>query len=238
MWDTPVRRLRMALALSVLLHAALLVGAYPVPPVRLEVPTTTIQAVISVPAAAVAVVAPRPQPVVGAPVLPSRPAVPSRSAVASTMLRQRIPATQAALPATAPESPTLASATLAPEQVLPSAPAAQISGGQEATPERVNPDDLRQYRVALAIAARRFKRYPSLARERGWEGTVEVALDVTAWQPAPAISLVRSSGRATLDEQAMAMIEQATAATALPERLKGRGFRVLLPIEFSLTADH
>ncbi|HET7776889.1 MAG TPA: hypothetical protein VFK74_11010, partial [Azospira sp.] len=35
-------------------------------------------------------------------------------------------------------------------------------------------DALRQYRLALALEARRFKRYPRLARERGWEGTVEV----------------------------------------------------------------
>ena len=30
------------------------------------------------------------------------------------------------------------------------------------------------------------------------------------------------------------MIEQAAAATTLPEALRGREFRVLLPIEFSL----
>ncbi|WP_186407063.1 TonB family protein [Candidatus Accumulibacter aalborgensis] len=228
--DAPVRHLLLALTVSVLLHAALLIRVHTVSPVRLEVATPTIQAVISVRPAVVAV--PRPQPVVGVPVLPSPPAAPSAT------LRRRVPPMQAVLPATATESPAVASATLAPEQVLPSALPAQVSGSLEATPERVSPDDLRQYRVALAIAARRFKRYPSLARERGWEGTVEVALDVTAWQPAPAISLVRSSGRAALDEQAMSMIEQATAATTLPERLKGRAFRVLLPIEFSLTADH
>jgi len=43
---------------------------------------------------------------------------------------------------------------------------------------------------------------------------------------------VRSSGRAVLDTQAMLMIEQAAAATTLPEALRGRAFRVLLPIEF------
>ncbi len=88
--------------------------------------------------------------------------------------------------------------------------------------------------MALAIAARRFKRYPPLAREGGWQGRVEVAVSVSAWQRVPQLALIRSSGHAVLDEQALAMIEQAAASTLLPESLKGRDFRVLLPVEFSL----
>jgi protein TonB len=110
-------------------------------------------------------------------------------------------------------------------------------GSPAAVREGVSPDDLRQYRVALAIAARRFKRYPPLARERGWEGRVEVAVSVSAWQRGPQSSLVHSSGHAALDEQALSMIEQASATTMLPESLKGRDFRVLLPIEFTLDDD-
>lgn len=92
--------------------------------------------------------------------------------------------------------------------------------------------------MALAIAARRFKRYPPVARESLWEGTAEVAVSMSAWGHVPELSLVRSSGRAVLDTQAMLMIEQAAAATTLPEALRGRAFRVLLPIEFSLDPGH
>jgi len=109
------------------------------------------------------------------------------------------------------------------------------SGSRAATPDpAISADDLRQYRVNLAIASRRFKRYPALARERGWEGRVEVAVSVSAWQSRPQLSLVRSSGHAALDQQAVAMLEQASADTALPAGLKGRDFRILLPIEFTL----
>jgi protein TonB len=98
----------------------------------------------------------------------------------------------------------------------------------------VSADDLRQYRLSLAIAARRFKRYPAVARERGWEGTAEVALSFSALLPAPQIDLATSSGSPLLDEHALAMISRAARITALPDGLKGRDLRVLLPVKFSL----
>jgi protein TonB len=103
---------------------------------------------------------------------------------------------------------------------------------------RVSADDLRQYRLSLASAAKRFKHYPALASERGWEGTVEVAINVSALSPLPQVLLVRSSGRSVLDAQAVDMLTQAAHATALPEGLKARDFRILLPVEFSLENDH
>ena len=90
--------------------------------------------------------------------------------------------------------------------------------------------------MALAIAARRFKHYPLVAREGGWEGRVDVALSASAGQGMPRASLVRSSGYRALDEQALSMVEQAAAVTLLPEGLHNAEFRVLLPIEFSLDA--
>ena len=103
-------------------------------------------------------------------------------------------------------------------------------------PNGVSADELRQYRMALAIAARRFKHYPLVAREGGWEGRVDVALSASAGQGMPRASLVRSSGYRALDEQALSMVEQAAAVTLLPEGLHNAEFRVLLPIEFSLDA--
>ena len=100
--------------------------------------------------------------------------------------------------------------------------------------ERASADDLRQYRFSLAAAARRFKRYPALARERGWEGTAEVTLTFSAVLPTPEIALTRSSGRVLLDEQALAMVNQAARSTLPPPGLKGKDYRVLLPVTFSL----
>ena len=115
-------------------------------------------------------------------------------------------------------------------------PDARASGAglQSSQQEGISADEVRQYRTALAISAKRFKRYPALARERGWEGSVEVVLDFRRVLPAPAVSVSSSSGRGLLDDQALEMIRQAAGVTGIPEPLRGRDFRVLIPITFTL----
>ena len=107
-------------------------------------------------------------------------------------------------------------------------------GGDGAVPGEVRQDDVRHYRVALAAAAKRFKRYPPLARERGWEGTVEVAVLVHAALPRPDVKLMRSSGREMLDAQALDMVIQAVRVAEMPSGLRGRDLRIDLPVLFSL----
>lgn len=96
---------------------------------------------------------------------------------------------------------------------------------------------MRQYRLSLAVAARRFKRYPALARERGWEGAVEIVLRGDALMPVPEVVLANSSGRGILDEQALEMVRRAAQVTMVPDGLRGREFRVSLPVRFSLDGD-
>ena len=125
--------------------------------------------------------------------------------------------------------------------------AAPVHGGGDVRPsgvvaspaqeEGVSAEAVRQYRTSLAISAKRFKRYPALARERGWEGEVEIVLDFRRTLPGPEVSLASSSGKALLDDQAMEMIRQAARATEVPDTLKGRNFRMLMPIRFSLDED-
>lgn len=116
--------------------------------------------------------------------------------------------------------------------------AAGAAGTAVVAREGVSADAMRQYRMSLASAARRFKRYPPLARARGWEGTVEVALMVSSQRAMPEVVLVHSSGHELLDEQAQTMVSQAVRETTLPAELKGRDFRVQLPVQFSLAHDH
>ncbi len=106
--------------------------------------------------------------------------------------------------------------------------------GMAGTGASVSADDMRHYRVALASAAKRFKRYPLLARERGWEGTVEVAVLLHAAIPRPEVKLVRTSGRELLDTQALEMLAQAVRVAELPQGLRGRDLRIDLPVRFSL----
>lgn len=86
----------------------------------------------------------------------------------------------------------------------------------------------------VATAAKRFKVYPPLARERGWEGTAEIAIETGSLAAPAEIALLRSSGKKIIDQAALEMITQAVRATNLPEGLRGQPFRVVLPVQFSL----
>lgn len=95
-------------------------------------------------------------------------------------------------------------------------------------------DALREYRMALARAAREFRRYPALARERQWEGVAKVQL---RWPKGPGevqVRLMEGSGHAILDEQAVTMLQQAVRRTPMPEALRSQRLEMVLPVEFSL----
>ena len=95
-------------------------------------------------------------------------------------------------------------------------------------------DVLRQYRLTLAIAARRYQSYPELASRQAWQGTANVAVDIGGVGGAPRVVLLRSSGHPVLDAQAVEMLDQAARATAFPEVLKTRARRIVMPVEFRL----
>ena len=240
------RTLVLALVVSLLLHAVLLSSALRLFPLRLEVAATSLKAELrergaagsapgaplphlanegakpSSPRAASApqVVASPVAAVAAEPLSAAREDSPSAPPAATGSVSGAVPPPSSASGAAPNVSPGAASAT---------APAVGRSG--------VSGDDLRQYRLSLASAARRFKRYPALATQRGWEGTVEVALNVSALAPVPEVVLVRSSGRSVLDEQALEMLSQAARVTALPDGLRARDFRIVLPVQFSLEND-
>jgi len=112
------------------------------------------------------------------------------------------------------------------------APAAQTMAAIPT--EVVDADGLRQYRLALAKEARRYKRYPALARERNWEGVVTVTISIPMPGALPLVALGKSSGHEILDRQALEMIGQAVLAAALPESLRGKAVSVSLPVRYSL----
>lgn len=93
---------------------------------------------------------------------------------------------------------------------------------------------LRQFRLALAGEARRFRSYPEAARRAGLSGTAEVRVAVAAGGAARSAELVRSSGHAALDAAALEMLGKAAPRTPLPESLLGQSFAVLLPVVFEV----
>ncbi|MFT3849343.1 MAG: energy transducer TonB [Propionivibrio sp.] len=240
------RALIQALMLSASVHAALLLGVVTTHRLQPGAPAPAMNVVIArdqrvEPIRPVAAV-PAPPGKARDPVPLPRPE-PRKAAPASTTraVRRAEPVpprivTYEASPVAVPESPVSADAAGPPTV---SAPASVPNGGAvqgeaPAAQDGVSADDLRRYRVSLASAARRFKRYPALAREQGWEGTVDVAIRVRSALPTPDVVLVCSSGHDLLDEQAVQMMAQAARATTLPEGLRGRDLEIPLPVKFSL----
>ena len=236
MFDSLPSRLLHALMLSLAIHAVLLLGVVRALPEGVDTPAVTITAVlvsaenrVAVPA----VMAHAPKPPVVAPRSP---------APAMSKLNARPPVVADSSIVTAPPPP-VSGLPVEPVNAPPLVADSRTgsTGAQTHAPELphdvVNADGLREYRVSLAIAARRFKRYPALARERGWEGTTEVELLVSSRLPMPEVILLRSSGHLVLDRQAQEMMAQAARATMLPESLRGRDLRIVLPVKFSLESD-
>ena len=256
--DRAHRPLVRALTLSALAHALLLVGvAVPLPlalapaagearvqaslrapsatgraeaPAAASRPPSAVATTLPVPATPKPRQTPRGTPVLAA--LEAAPDGPSRPVVAAARAEHAPEAAPALAPSGAARDAPME--TKAGDGRRPAAGTpgegrvGGVAGGE------VRADDLRHYRVSLASAARRFKRYPPLARERGWEGTSEVAVVLRAGVPHPDVRLMRSSGRELLDAQAMDMVAQAVRVAEMPSGLRGRDLRIELPVRFSL----
>jgi len=182
--------------------------------------------------------------------LRAQPEVVARVAVAAVPMPpsrmqppRREPKPLLAAPDAVSPAPTFGE-TAGPEPVVPAA-----VGGVPATPVETkavtvalaNPQEmrgpdaagLRQYRLALAGEARRYRSYPEAARREGVHGTAEVRISVGLGAQR-LTELVRSSGHALLDTAALEMLRSAAARTTLPESLRGQEFAVLLPVVFEV----
>ena len=93
-------------------------------------------------------------------------------------------------------------------------------------------DALRQYRLTLAVAARRFKPAPMRILAGDWQGTTIVVLELRSLAPPRAI-VAESSGNPRLDALAQEMLLRAAATTALPAPLARRDLRLVIPVQFS-----
>jgi protein TonB len=223
-FDRRQRPLFAALCLSVLLHLLVLLGgglARP-PPVGGnaggDVPKVPFQAQIRSALSAAREVAPA-----------WSEALPVRSSTTNAGRGKRAPTRQHVIAASDSAMPVAAAASAASG----SAAASAADPAAAASPVGVSADGLRQYRIDLAGAARRYRSYPALARSRGWQGVVELSVLIGPSGGA-VVQLNRSSGYGLLDEQAQDMMSRAVAQTPLPESLRGGGFSVAIPIRFSL----
>lgn len=114
------------------------------------------------------------------------------------------------------------------------------AGGKAATqgtaslqPAR-NPDGetIQGYRLKLLTQAKRFRVYPVLARQRHWEGRVDLVLEHIPGASSSVLRLRRTSGFEILDQQAIWMLQQAMSVVPLPLALRDQGFQISMPVDY------
>ena len=115
-----------------------------------------------------------------------------------------------------------------PPVVAPKPPPAPII--DEAREKRM----LLTYGQSLSKEIKRYQKYPPPAQRRGWEGTTEVVLQISADGKVTTITLGKSSGHAILDEEALDMVRRASPLPQAPPDLRGRALAVTVPIVFRL----
>jgi protein TonB len=103
--------------------------------------------------------------------------------------------------------------------------------------EQRQSDAMRQYRINLAMAARRFRDYPAAARLAGIGGISRVHLSIDAEGRPVTVELDSSSGNSLLDAAALNMLGRAAQATATPPVLRGQAFDLSIPVEFDPRAE-
>ena len=231
--DTQLRTLLACIGVSIALHSLVLLGF---PGIR----TTTRSGAVTV---LTAFFAARPAPVAPSlekpPLRPKKPATEVRSAEPPAVLAQPAPAPVLSRTEVTPVLGPGAPREIAPAPPAVSPPAAEPGASPVAVAERSVGDGLdarllEKYRLALIDAARRFRRYPPQAMDRGWQGRVEIRLVIDANGTIKNATIKTSSRYAILDEQALDMVKRGKSSARIPPALSGREFTVDVPVIFEL----
>jgi protein TonB len=231
------RAIAIAVVLSLALHAALLF----ILPVlreaqqrRSDASDPILARLTPSPVASPAV--PAPPPAVSAP--STRPTAVHSAPKRAPQMRPTLEDAPVALPnASSVESETTAKDTIAPDADAPIGPFALPQVATRLPQPAADAPDagtLAEYRLALMSAAKRFKRYPRVALDNDWQGTVEVRIVIDASGAIATLSVRSSAGHPLLDQQALEMIEHAKELALIPPALRGKEFTVDIPVVFSL----
>jgi protein TonB len=238
------RELLWCVLASIALHALVLLGlswrGAPAPPAKtLLVLTARLVPLISAPPVPPPPpkLAPHPpEPVLAPRRAPAKPAAipvpPPKPAPA-----EEVKAPQPELAPTETSAVTLPSQPAAPVQALAAPQAPARVPATEAAAKSGNEADagtLEQYRLALIVATRRYKRYPPIALEKGWQGRVEVHIVIGANGMIANASVKRGSGHDILDNQALDMLKKGNTTVPIPASLRGREFSIDVPVIFNL----
>lgn len=92
----------------------------------------------------------------------------------------------------------------------------------------------RRVRAALHEALLPRFQYPSIARRRGWQGSVTIGLHVAADGGLTRIHLLESSGYALLDKAAVKNVSELRNVPGATQWLGANGMEVVLPVRYQL----
>lgn len=122
-----------------------------------------------------------------------------------------------------PEAPPTPMPVPPPVAIKPTAPSqAEVNDAND------------RYGNTLWSAISKYKKYPRIAQQRGWQGEVIVELSLDGNGKLKSKLILQSSGYETLDNQALEMVEKALPFPAPPEALRGSNFTIRVPIPFKL----
>jgi protein TonB len=90
------------------------------------------------------------------------------------------------------------------------------------------------WRAIVSAKIKSAQRYPSRAHARGEQGTATVTFLLNRNGNVLSRSIVRSSGYAELDQEALAMIARAAPFPPFPPSITGETIKLPVPIQFKL----
>lgn len=93
------------------------------------------------------------------------------------------------------------------------------------------------YTRTLSVEVAKMRRYPAVARLRGWQGTAILTINLSATGVVLKTTVSRSSGHAVLDDQALRMLAEVSPLPGVPAALHGRPLVIELPVVFALVAS-
>jgi protein TonB len=133
-----------------------------------------------------------------------------------------------------PQVPRLpAPATTAP-QAIPERTAAVATAPTQGVLNRSPSNALPTWKIQVVGLLERNKRYPAAAQERRQQGVVQLFFSLDRRGHVVASRVVKSSGSAVLDQEAVALLQRAQPFPPPPPQLPGARVDLTVPIRFNL----
>jgi periplasmic protein TonB len=137
-----------------------------------------------------------------------------------------------------PEPPVVEAPPPAPETTAPQvldAPAAALTAAASASSLNTRAIHVPpQWSRRIAVLLERNKRYPASARARREEGVARVAFVIDRRGMLLSSHILKSSGVAALDQEALELLRRAQPFPPLPASVAGEELKLMVPIKFEL----